>query len=289
MSAYYEIPCTNCTHQNDINNAVCSSCGIPMGGTINIRRATIPSEIDALEIRFKEATDLARSDNLGLELKVLETEITVNGKAVINTTIGFLWEWLFKKSADYKSYKRQVIDSSRPKAKYQDDIKRSITDSILFGSEIDIIYSALSIDESGLDSYGDATIVLKTNSIESRTSALEANSYLFLDWAKNNGWTVDKPLPPGFMSVWHTMFKMAAAKLSKFLKKGISDPEIARLILTSTVDRKTDIFIELYIYGKIVSSVIEKIKIPVALKTSSIAKLRLQLNDLEKEVKIEYY
>lgn len=291
MSAYYEIPCENCAHLNDINDNVCSSCGRDIDGPVNIRRAKIKPETESLEKRYVDAKNFARINSLELELTFLEREVITNGKAVINTNanINFLWEWLVKQSVAYNSYKRQIVDNSRKKAKYQDDLKRSITDSILFGSEIDVIYSALSIDETGLASYGDITIILKTTSIERRTSSLETNSYLFLEWARSRGWTDDKPLPPGYMSVWHNSFKLAAAKLAKSLKSGISIPEIARLILTSTKDRNTDGFIELYIYGKIVATVIEKIKIPAGLKTSLNAWSRLRLNDLEKRIKIEYF
>ncbi len=287
----YQIPCNKngCHHLNDITKSVCGSCGLPLDGTINMRRATIPSEITALDKRYNDATIFVQTQNLGSELKALESEVINHGKAVINTNLDFLWQWLINQSADYTSYRRQIINRSRPKALYEDDNRRVITDSALFGSEIDIIYAALSTDETGLNSYGGVTIILKTKSIESRTSALETNSYLFLDSARSNGWALFQPLPAGFMAVWPDNFKLAAAKLAKSLKPGISGTEIARLILTSTNDRKTDVFIELFVYGEIVSTVIEKIKIPSALKTSLNAKARLRLNELEKKVKIDYY
>jgi len=291
MSTYYQISCNNigCTHLNDITKTHCAGCGLPLPGTINTRRATIPAEIEALDNRYTDAKNFANSNNLDKELALLETEVTINGKAVINTSIDFLWKWLVQRTSSYDSYKRQLLDGTRSKAKYEDDNKRTVADSLLFGSEIDIIYSALTTDETGLSSYGHATIILKTKPIEKRTSSLETNSYFFFEWAKKNGWTVFDPLPAGYMAVWSSNSKLAVAKLTKSLKSGISGTEIAKLILTSKGDRSTDIFIELYIYGEIASSVIEKIKIPATLKTSLDPKSKLRLKEIEKKVAIEYF
>ncbi len=287
--AIYECDCNNCTQVNDINNSHCDKCGSQLPGTINTRRASIKSEISALEQKYSDAITNLKSSGLDNEANELIFEINNNGKAIINTNIDFLWVWLVKGNGPYEGYRRLVINNSRPKANFENDVKRVMHDSILFGSTNDMIYSALTIDEQGLVSYGEATIILKIPSIQSRTSALETNSYFFVEEAVKGGWTFDKPLPPGFMSTWFTKDKLGVSKLEKKLKKGMKKDEMARLILTSHGNRSTDEFIELYIFGKIVETALEKIKIPFSAKTSADYKKRLKLSELEKKFIIEYY
>jgi hypothetical protein len=283
----YECDCNNCGHVNDINNAQCDNCGLQLPGTINTRRASIRSEVLALDQKYSAAITGLKANGLEKETNELVHEINTNGKAIINTNIDFLWEWLVKGSGSYVGYKRLVINNSRPKAKFENDVKRTLHDSILFGSA-DLIYSALTIDEQGLTSYGEATIILKIPSIQNRTSALETNSYFFVEEAVKLGWTIDKPLPAGFMSTWFTKDKLGVSKLEKRLKKGMQKDEMARLILTSYGNRSTDEFIELYIFGKIVETTIEKIKIPSSVKTSSDYRERLKLSEIGKKFNIEY-
>jgi len=286
---YYECECTNCHNLNDITDSHCNNCGFQLPGTINTRRASIKEEVSSLENRYQKAISNLKTDNLQKEATELTDEVNSNGKAVINTSIEFLWKWLVVGTHEYVSYRRQIIDNSRPTAKFENDVMRSFHDSILFGSTNDIIYSALSIDEHGLISYGEATLILKTSSIENRTSALETNSFFFVKKAIKDGWKIDEPLPPGFMSTWFTKDKLCLSKLEKKLKTGLKKEELARLVLTSNGNRVDDEFVELYIFGKIVGSSLEKIKIPSDVKTSADPKTRSRLLELERKYKVEYY
>lgn len=287
--ALYEFDCITCGNANDITNSHCYSCGTQLLGTINTRRASIKSEVLALEQNYLDAISNINTDGLNDEATELTTEVNNNGKAIINTSIDFIWEWLVKGNGPYESYRRQIIKNSRPRANFANDVQRALHDSLLFGTNIDIIYSALTIDEKGLSSYGEAAIILTIPPIINRTSALKMNSYLFIEEAVKSGWTIDKPLPPGFMSTWITKDKLCISKLAKKLIKGMKKEEFARLILTSYGDRSTDEFIELYIFGKIVESTLEKIKIPSSAKSSADYKKRLKLSELERKFLIEYY
>lgn len=244
----------------------------------------MPTEELALEKRYREAMAGITHDGLEKEHQLLESAIIMSGRAVINTSFDFLFKWL-KENKAYKSYRRLVLSNERSKAKFEDDVNRSVADSALFGSEADIIYAALSVNEQGLSSYGETTVVLRVSPIEGRVSALETNSFFFLELMTRNGWIFGNPLPAGYMAGWDKKHWLATAKLAKDLKKGITVEEIGKIVLTSIGDRSTDSFIELYIYGKIIPSVIEKIKLPIALKKSNTRRV----NELEKKYHIEYY
>lgn len=289
MSSYYQITCSHCSNPNDINEVVCSSCGLPIPDTINVRRASLPQELLSLEKRYTDAKEYLSRNNLIAEGNELENSVRANGKAVINTQFSFLWEWLIRNKFAYESYRRQLINSARMKAKFDDDKNRSMADTILFGSAIDIIYSALSINETGVMSYGEITIILNTKAIEKRTSALEKNSFFFIDDISKKGWLWNTPLPPGYMAVWSDLFKLSLSKLCLTLKKSLTHDDFARLILSSSGSRATDEFIELYIYGNIVASAINKINIPLTVVNKFSTKEQLQLKELQSKYNVECY
>jgi len=289
MSTYYQIECPHCSNPNDINEVVCSSCGLPIPGTINVRRASLPQELLSLEVRYADAKNYLKSNNLTAEGDQLESSVKTNGKAVINTQFNFLWEWLIRNKFAYESYRRQLINGARMKAKFENDVNRTLADSILFGSTIDIIYSALSIDEEGVISYGDITIILNSGAIEKRTSALEKNSFFFINDIVKKGWLLNTALPAGYMAVWEDIFKLSISKLYLTLRTGLAYNNIARLILDSSGNRSSDEFIELYIYGKIVASTIKKIKIPLKVVTKFNPKEQLRLKELQAKYNVECY
>lgn len=290
MASYYQTKCSSCYTPNDINEKVCSICGTTYPSSINVRRASLENEKLALDKRYVDSKNYLFNTNLVKEGIDFESLVKKEGKAVINTQFDFLWELLIRNKFEYKSYRRQLIDGERlKKAVFENDNNRSLADSALFGSENDIIYAALSIDEEGVISYGDITLILKNSNIEKRTSALEKNSFFFLDEITKLGWVWNSPLPAGHMAVWADIFKLSLAKLHLLLYSGISLKDMARLILKSDGDRKNDEIIELYIYGKIIALNIEKIRIPNTLIAGFQKKQKLQLVYLQKNFNIECY
>jgi hypothetical protein len=288
MSDYYLIDCP-CGHKNNIIENVCSACGRSLPGPINVRRASLPVEIEALDKRYADARQFLSANDMQTEGDYFGQLVTNQGRAIINTNFNFVWDWLVRNKFSYQSYRRQVMNGSRMRAKFENDVTRSIADSILFGSAIDVIYGALTVNDEGMNSYGDISIVLKTSSIETRTSSLEVNSYHFIDDISAQGWIWKNPVPAGYMAIWPDNYKIAVAKVHKSLKKGLKDNDLAKLVLNSSGNRDTDHFIELYIYGKIVASAIDKIRIPTAFINGLGSKARSRLKVLEGKFNVEHY
>ncbi len=284
----YEINCTSCSILVDINKNSCPACGNSMPGFINTRRALIESEVNALEKRYINAVGFLSSSGLLNEKNVLEQYVQDKGKVVLNTSFDFLFQ-MVKNCKVYNSYRRQLVDRNREKASFENDVKRTLHDTLLFGSEMDVVYAALSINDKSLFAYGEVGIFLKTNTIEYRTTALETNSYFFIEDAIKNGWSINQRLPVGYLSTWFTKHKLAIAKLFNKLKIGLNASEIEDLVLFSNGDRATDFFIELYIYEGVHKSNIEKVLLPKTYETNTNSKIALQITELKKDIKIEYY
>lgn len=286
---YYEFSCPVCSELNDVSENVCVFCGNPFTQTVNVRRAMIVAEVTALSKRYIDARDRLKAFSLDTEADLLESEIKIKGKAVLNLKFDFLWDWLMHSGRSYQSYRRTVTSNLRDRAKFENDLRRSIVESALFGSHVDIIYAALTIDERSVPSYGPITVVLRTSNIEHRTSALEKNSFFFVRDAEAVGWTTSQPLPPGHMAPWSGFDRLCLVKLQDFLKKSISKAEIADALLSSDGDRAADEFVELYIYGNIIAPGVEKIKIPVSLIKDFDTKAKAQLDELKSKYVVEEY
>lgn len=289
--SYYEYPCPDplCGNINDVSENACGFCGTTFLHQVNVRRALIPAETEALEKRYKSALSELAARSLDDEVDLLEATVTDDGQAVLNLGFNFLWDWLMHPGNAYQSYRRTVAADLRKRATFANDLRRSTVESLLFGSHVDIIYAALTVDQRSVPSYGPVTVILRNSTIENRTSMLERNSYFFVDDAIKNGWTFAKPLPAGSMAQWADRHKLAVAKLKDRLNKDISKAEIADAILSSDGDRAVDEFIELYIYGNIIGNGVEKIKIPVSLIAAFDAKAQAQLNELKSKYVVEEY
>jgi len=262
---------------------VCPVCGTTQTNPVNVKRAKLKQEIAALDSRYQVSMNSFTARGLQNEHQRLEQLVQTKGKAVINTSFDFTWEWLGPNRSAYTSYRRQLMDKTRQTALFENDVNRTLADSFLYGSATDIIYGALTVNEKGLTSYGEVSVFLKEISVERRTSVLETNSFYFIkDLVDNNQYTFGKPFPAGYLSSWQDKYKLAVSKLASSLNKNISDEELCDLILFSSGDKNTDRFFELHIYGSIVAAAIEKIVIPENVLHSKDIKRQLQWGELRK-------
>jgi hypothetical protein len=286
---YYDWPCPNCGEINDISFNDCEHCDITFTEPVNVRRAKITAEIIAVNARYATAMSAITSRYLTPEAALFEKEILTKGKAVFNLNFYYLWEWLMHTNRTYQSYRRIVIRGLRQRAEFANDLDRSIVESYLFGSHVDIMYAALSTDELGLNSYGPVSVVLKTNRIAKKTSMLEINSYPFIDQATAAGWNHHKPLPAGHLVPWGKRQQLALIKCQDKIKNGLKVSDIPGMILYSDGNRSHDEFMELYIYGNIIKTVVEKIKIPLSLTKGFDAKQNAQLQELKNQYVVDIY
>ena len=286
---YYHYPCQNrkCNHMNDISSLVCENCGKILEPP-NVRRANLPAEQIALRNRYEEAKKYLFDKNLVSEGIDFERIVQRRAKAIINVPFSFMWKML-KHNVAYKSYQKQVYDGDRKKATWDNDVRRCIVDSFLFGSEIDIVYAALSVNEIGLSSYGEASLVLRSSSIQERTSCLEDNSFTVLKEILAIGHDLDAPLPPGKFACWQKKNELALVKCHSQIHERMKNEELSYLILETHGERATDRFIELYIYGQIGATTVEKIKLPITLINSLSLKEKDQLDELRLSYRVETY
>jgi hypothetical protein len=156
----------------------------------------------------------------------------------------------------YENIETLVGAGARQAPPLEHDKHRKSVSGVLFGTYGDKLrYGILSLDGSGLPTYGDVSCRLRAVAISDRTSFLELNSYTFVN---QHGIVPGTPIPVGYRAVWDNCDSLVLVKLSSRLAKGQGVAEWQRLMCYSDgKDRKNDDFIEAHIYDGFTIDAIE--------------------------------
>ncbi len=233
--------CINC--KTDISKSQersCPTCGHDIGYP-HIREVNQKEEIQALERRYQQAKSTAEVNKTSQALNKFEDYVK-NACAIINIHIDFLYNFVTNDKDLYSTYDLQVKGQVRKPADKQDDHNRKTAEAILFGSYGENIrYAALSIDGTGVKSYGPFAIKLRNIAIENRTVLLENNSF---DLLKKRQLSIQA----GYRATWKEKYKLAAAKHADEISVDFTKNDCAGILLFSEGNFDTDRFIEVHLY-----------------------------------------
>ena len=288
-----KLECANCGHQNERNRGKCDRCNDPIGyGYPNVNIYSDPYFAEELEKRYEEALALCQSEGKESIIAQFEQQLKENSKAVINMDNRLLFE-LVNNNEHYLPYRRAVEQSKRLIANVFNDPKRIVIDSCFYGLHGgDIVFAALSLDDDGLASYGDVSVVLSVPLVKKRISVFEKNSFVLYDeLTREKGWEpVDFPPPTGHFGIWESRHQLAVAKCHTQLDGNEKDEDFCPILLHSTNDQSKDEFIELHIFDKITYFNFQKVKFQAKLTDKqslialSIAKEKLEEAGIEIEI-----
>lgn len=247
--------CSNCGFENSLMNEKCSQCGMFLGFP-NVNDCSQKEEIKALRKRYREKLKLADLEEQQ-ERRIDFERQAKKSSAVINVTLDYLYNLIAGKSITYSTYQLQTDGEARDFVRSEFDKERLGIEGTLFGSYgSNIRYAALSLDGSGLKSYGDYTIILSDESVRLRTTLLEENSYSFI---RRHKILAGDKIPKGYRALWKERYQLAIAKLMEKILL-TKETNYAIIALKSTGDRKRDEFIEVHIYGKINKEAIRAVR-----------------------------
>lgn len=247
--------CSHCSCENSLMSEKCSQCGMFLGFP-NVNDCSQREEMEALKERYLEKLKLAELEEQRKKRIDFEEQVE-KSLAVINVKLDYLYNLVTGKSTIYSTYQLQTDGEIRDFVRSEFDKERRGIEGTLFGSYgSNIRYAALSLDGSGLKSYGDYTIILSDESVRLRTTLLEENSYNFI---RRHKILAGDKIPKGYRAVWKERHKLAIAKLMEKILL-TKDMNYAIIILNSTGDRKHDEFIEVHIYGKINKEAIHAVR-----------------------------
>ncbi len=232
----------------------CLTCGADIGFP-NIRAAE--AEQAELAVRYESVIEVAKRQG-GHDALSKFDESMKKTFAVINVDLRFLDFFLSDAKNLYSTYQLGVKSQTRKAAAAENDRHRVGVEGTLFGAYGEKIrYAALSLDGTGLKSYGEYSIKLREIAIKDRASLLEENTYDFVD---HHGIIAGHSGPPGYRSVWGERHKLAVAKLGASIAPDTKEDGYTRLLLSSGSKRTDDKFIEVHIYGPLDLNAIESVK-----------------------------
>jgi hypothetical protein len=248
------IRCPHCGTENLLINKDCLACGMSLGFP-NVNECSQKEELNALNKRYKKKIESARNKGHQNKIAKFEEEIK-KSLAVINIDLEYLHS-LIVRGAPYSNYQLLTSGEAREFGRPETDKERLGVEGTIFGSYgRNIRYAALSLDGTGLKSYGDFAIILSDKAVRLRATLLEENSYNFV---KRHKILAGNKIPKGYRAVWKDRYKLAVAKLAE--KALLTKKEnYATIVLESTGDRKKDEFIEVHIYGKISKESVQAVR-----------------------------
>lgn len=138
--------------------------------------------------------------------------------------------------------------------------KRSVIDGMAFkyhGQKLNFGAANLG-NNTGLISYGEVCIILKSAEIKSRASFLENNAFSYYS---ESGGKISFNIPAGARALWDLVYKLAIIKHTAdfFGVDELTCDQISKRLLQSTGDKSTDQFIEAQIFPPITRATISKI------------------------------
>lgn len=223
-----------------------------------------PEEQEALDDRYFRAVTDASDRGVANEIETFE-QVMMKSEAVVAMSVDLLRTLATKSNSLYSNYQLTVRAQLRRPALLGFDQHRSSVDGKLWGVAAESIrYAALSLDKSGVASYGDCSVVLKESHIAHRASVLEENAFAFVDKVKHS-----EPLPLGYRSPWRDRHKLAIAKCSQNVQLGMNERDFASLLLFNGAGRTADDFMEVHIYGPFDFNAVESIRIATAKRSHS--------------------
>jgi len=243
--------CPNCHEEIPDYLRYCVVCGADAGYP-NVRAALRNEEVSALELRVKDTQEDATLRGCKSVLGKL-FDSAAQSSAVISCSLGKINELLSSDNQLFGTFYKAVGGETRlPEDNEWDRIRQSV-DSLLFPYYAEHIrFGSLSIDLTGISSYGNYSMVLKELAIRDRATVFEENSIMFI---KKHRIVAGDPLPLGYRATWTNRGSLVAAKLGKRLTSTTTEAEFPKLLANSDISNPD--FVEVHIYGAIHRRAIE--------------------------------
>ena len=226
------------------------------------------TERQALTQRYEEAKDRAIHRQADTILDQFEAKINRCSKAVLNRSFVEVERLANSHLALYSGYYRNIEAGNilpDPDSKW-DTMRLSVDGKMFPYYREDIFFAALTLDEVGLDHYGDCSVILRENFIAHRASVFEENSFVFMD-TRNIG--VTKGLPAGYRAVWSERGRLSAAKLADQLNENSLPATFSTILLKNGKGAGADdAFVEVHICGSMSVYTMEKVSIKKPRKKS---------------------
>jgi hypothetical protein len=219
-----------------------TDCGFP-----NVRAAT--AERQALADRVADAEAQAVANGTSEILEKLKTAVKSSQAARARS----LDEVYGLVKADNKLigtfHDLKGAGLLRPSATAMEAARQSAEPLVFLNYHEKIQFAALTLNDEGLFNYGNCVMVFREASIAARATVFEENCVLFCQ--RRNIGPANPVVPTGHRATWDQRHDLAVAKLGPRLRSGMTDSDLAPLLLMSGGEAAKDEFIEIHIYERL--------------------------------------
>lgn len=280
--------CAYCPYQFSRLLNACPHCGRP-GLFPNVQLASDPAEQGVLEGRYAAVLKAAESSGgtgtIDRFKAAIDKSVAVLGVPLQEATR------LAQSDSEVKATFYGLADTRVPPANAPEGMDwntlRTLVDTAVFGdaNKKEVRFAALSIDGTGLTSYGACTLVCDTGMIAHRASMFERNTcQFFVDSELQFG----KPVPPGHRSTWAERVKLCLAKVGERLKEAMTDADFQNLVMTKGIKTDDDEVVEVHIYGPLTFRTLRDVVVRTSKKRRTVAQeLKDRLDDLKIPCKVQ--
>ncbi len=250
-------PCEYCHCPLPAHLPSCPHCGRPSLFP-NVKAAERNEESQALEQRYQATQQRVAHQNGTPSLRWFEQAVNEKAKVVLNRSYREVDRLSLSHTVLYGGFYKMVDSGTRIPEDNPWDSMRETVDSKLFPYyHKNVFFAALTLDETGLDHYGDCSVILQEDLVGHRASLFEENSAMFME---KNRIGVKQPLPPGFRAPWTDRSKLCTAKLAgDFDDQTTEDSFPGRLLKNGSPGGQDDDFVEVHIYGTLSVCTMEKV------------------------------
>lgn len=249
--------CQHCRHSFAIWLDRCPHCARP-GLFPNVKMAEDAEEQKALSRRYDRAVRDAKAR--GAEPAVRDFEAAAaSSVAVIARSFEDTQRLAQGDDQGYATYYQLTQAGVRFVKGEKWDVLRRVADEALFGAyKQEIRFAALSLDGSGLRSYGECSLVLREDMIAHRASVFEENSVVFMD-RHDVPMSEAHKLPRGYRASWQDRSRLCIAKLGDKINAGTLASEFPGLLLRQSSKPDKDEFVEVHVGGPMTVRTLEKV------------------------------
>ena len=248
--------CPNCTFEFPINHTGCPHCGMPSFFP-NVDRANDPIEKEKLELRLKkvrkECTEKDCEDKLDSFIKECS-----KSQAVFGCRIGRLFREIGTETQVYETYhdlERLKLRCSAPPGLDWGKLRPQAETELLGGDQHPdkIHYACLSLDGTGISSYGECVITLNEPMIAHRSTCFEGNTAVI--------YSEHKSFEDFVTCEWAVRGDLCGAVLGKKLNKVTQLADFQGILVEDGASPLDDLFIEVHVFGSMTGRTFQKVSI----------------------------
>jgi hypothetical protein len=218
---------------------------------------------NALHIRF-ESTKQKAAQESWQPLFDSMVEIGAKSEAVTAVEVNFAFDFFSHARTLYGPYVSQVRAGVRAPARDEDDARRRVVDSLIYGGYgEEMNFAALSADGQGIPSWGPIFFQLDTQAISYRSTVLEDNSFHFVAAHGLTAETIGDRLNllEGYLSVWDSRQKLVTSKLAPRLATLPLTVDLEGALIDPGLGRKDADYLEVHIFGPYNYQAVEEIRV----------------------------